>query len=130
MQYEFGIKGCLHENLVAILLRIFLGVALHILCSYITFPLYALVTQVNTSCVCVSFSIAYYCYSYIVLSTYLISKRIFVIDWFKKFVVQPILWSRGWRLRGPKSDLCSHSFVFEHFRKRPNTNSIEEIFIY
>ncbi|KAI5660889.1 hypothetical protein M9H77_20212 [Catharanthus roseus] len=46
--YEFGVKGCLHENLVLIVLRVLLGVGLHILCSYITFPLYALVTQMGS----------------------------------------------------------------------------------
>lgn len=47
MQYEFGLTSCFHENLAAILVRVFLGVALQILCSYITFPLYALITQVR-----------------------------------------------------------------------------------
>ncbi|KAK2967721.1 hypothetical protein RJ640_028452 [Escallonia rubra] len=36
-----------HENKVAILVRVFFGVALHLLCSYNTFPLYALVTQIS-----------------------------------------------------------------------------------
>lgn len=47
MKYEFGITSCFHEKLPLILTRVFLGVALQILCSYITFPLYALVTQVR-----------------------------------------------------------------------------------
>ncbi|KAH7523384.1 hypothetical protein FEM48_Zijuj06G0005200 [Ziziphus jujuba var. spinosa] len=46
--YEFGPTSCFHENLPAILTRVFLGVALQILCSYITFPLYALVTQMGS----------------------------------------------------------------------------------
>ncbi|XP_027148634.1 MLO protein homolog 1-like [Coffea eugenioides] len=46
--YEFGIGSCMHENLVMILLRVFLGLALQALCSYITFPLYALVTQMGS----------------------------------------------------------------------------------
>ncbi|KAK4489889.1 hypothetical protein RD792_000536 [Penstemon davidsonii] len=46
--YEFGITSCLHEKLFAVLIRVFLGVALLILCSYITFPLYALVTQMGS----------------------------------------------------------------------------------
>ncbi|OVA00651.1 Mlo-related protein [Macleaya cordata] len=46
--YEFGITSCFHENLPAILIRVFLGIALQILCSYITFPLYALVTQMGS----------------------------------------------------------------------------------
>ncbi|XP_038718479.1 MLO protein homolog 1-like [Tripterygium wilfordii] len=46
--YEFGIKSCFHENLGLMLGRVLLGVALQILCSYITFPLYALVTQMGS----------------------------------------------------------------------------------
>ncbi|KAJ0097536.1 hypothetical protein Patl1_29303 [Pistacia atlantica] len=46
--YEFGLKSCFHKNLVEVLIRVFLGVALQILCSYITFPLYALVTQMGS----------------------------------------------------------------------------------
>ncbi|CAM8936658.1 unnamed protein product [Rhodiola kirilowii] len=46
--YEFGITSCFHEKLPLILTRVFLGVALQILCSYITFPLYALVTQMGS----------------------------------------------------------------------------------
>ncbi|KAL5557690.1 hypothetical protein UlMin_033901 [Ulmus minor] len=46
--YEFGLTSCFHENLPAILTRVFLGVALQILCSYITFPLYALITQMGS----------------------------------------------------------------------------------
>ncbi|KAK4853004.1 hypothetical protein QYF36_002220 [Acer negundo] len=47
-QYEFGLTSCFHENLVSILVRVFLGMALQILCSYITFPLYVLVTQMGS----------------------------------------------------------------------------------
>ncbi|KAK3232030.1 hypothetical protein Dsin_003911 [Dipteronia sinensis] len=46
--YEFGLTSCFHENLVSILVRVFLGMAIQILCSYITFPLYALVTQMGS----------------------------------------------------------------------------------
>ncbi|WCJ44743.1 Protein MLO [Euphorbia peplus] len=46
--YEFGLLSCFHENLVAIFARVFLGVALQFLCSYITFPLYSLVTQMGS----------------------------------------------------------------------------------
>lgn len=46
--YEFSLTSCFHENLPAILTRVFLGIALQILCSYITFPLYALVTQMGS----------------------------------------------------------------------------------
>ncbi|KAL6279156.1 hypothetical protein ACE6H2_016037 [Prunus campanulata] len=47
-QSEFGFTSCFHENLPLILTRVFLGVALQILCSYITFPLYALITQMGS----------------------------------------------------------------------------------
>ncbi|XP_024020102.1 LOW QUALITY PROTEIN: MLO protein homolog 1 [Morus notabilis] len=47
--YEFGLTSCFHENLPIILVaRVFLGIALQILCSYITFPLYALITQMGS----------------------------------------------------------------------------------
>ncbi|KAG5250206.1 MLO protein [Salix suchowensis] len=45
--YEFGIKSCFHENLAVILTRVFPGLVLQFVCSYITFPLYSLVAQVN-----------------------------------------------------------------------------------
>ncbi|KAI3956228.1 hypothetical protein MKW98_008746 [Papaver atlanticum] len=51
--YEFGglgLKSCLHEDywLTILIIRVFLGIAVLILCSYITFPLYALVTQMGS----------------------------------------------------------------------------------
>ncbi|XP_023765165.1 MLO protein homolog 1 [Lactuca sativa] len=46
--YEFGIHSCYHESIVQIGVRVGLGVLLHIMCSYITFPLYALVTQMGS----------------------------------------------------------------------------------
>ncbi|XP_031270072.1 MLO protein homolog 1-like [Pistacia vera] len=46
--YEFGLNSCFHENLRAIVARVILGVALQFLCSYITFPLYALVTHMGS----------------------------------------------------------------------------------
>ncbi|KAK9164741.1 hypothetical protein Syun_005643 [Stephania yunnanensis] len=46
--YEFGLRSCFHENLALIIPRVSLGVALQFLCSYITFPLYALVTQMGS----------------------------------------------------------------------------------
>ncbi|KAL1820704.1 hypothetical protein ACET3Z_015573 [Daucus carota] len=46
--FEFGNKPCFHEKLISVLLRVVLGVALHVLCSYITFPLYSLVTQMGS----------------------------------------------------------------------------------
>ncbi|KAJ9670977.1 hypothetical protein PVL29_027115 [Vitis rotundifolia] len=44
-KYEFGFSSCFHENLPATVARVLFGVALQIVCSYITFPLYAWVTQ-------------------------------------------------------------------------------------
>ncbi|KAL4579128.1 hypothetical protein LXL04_015264 [Taraxacum kok-saghyz] len=46
--YEFGIHSCYHESITQIGVRVGLGVLLHIMCSYITFPLYALVTQMGS----------------------------------------------------------------------------------
>ncbi|XP_058785566.1 MLO protein homolog 1-like [Vicia villosa] len=46
--YEFKLTSCFHENLPLIVIRVVLGVALQVLCSYITFPLYALVTQMGS----------------------------------------------------------------------------------
>ncbi|KAF9618734.1 hypothetical protein IFM89_002429 [Coptis chinensis] len=46
--YEFGLRSCFHENLATTIIRVVLGVALQVLCSYITFPLYALVTQMGS----------------------------------------------------------------------------------
>ncbi|OWM68337.1 hypothetical protein CDL15_Pgr004819 [Punica granatum] len=47
-QYEFGLRSCFHKRFYEILTRVCLGVAVQILCSYITFPLYALVTQMGS----------------------------------------------------------------------------------
>ncbi|XP_047163156.1 MLO protein homolog 1-like [Vigna umbellata] len=46
--YEFKITSCFHENLPLILTRVFLGIVLQVVCSYITFPLYSLVTQMGS----------------------------------------------------------------------------------
>uniref|UniRef100_A0A0D6QZB2 MLO-like protein n=1 Tax=Araucaria cunninghamii TaxID=56994 RepID=A0A0D6QZB2_ARACU len=46
--YEFGLNTCFHENLGAIITRISIGVGVQFLCSYITLPLYALVTQMGS----------------------------------------------------------------------------------
>ncbi|KAI3986204.1 hypothetical protein MKX01_004348 [Papaver californicum] len=43
--YEFGLRSCFHEHLEDIIIRISMGVLIQILCSYVTLPLYALVTQ-------------------------------------------------------------------------------------
>ncbi|KAM1307097.1 hypothetical protein FF1_009462 [Malus domestica] len=47
--YEFGLKSCFHEKLEDVVLRISMGVIIQILCSYVTLPLYALVTQMGST---------------------------------------------------------------------------------
>ncbi|XP_011031756.1 PREDICTED: MLO-like protein 6 [Populus euphratica] len=47
--YEFSIKSCYHAHTEAIVIRITLGVIIQIVCSYVTLPLYALVTQMGSS---------------------------------------------------------------------------------
>ncbi|KAL0417741.1 UNVERIFIED_CONTAM: MLO-like protein 6 [Sesamum radiatum] len=48
-QYEFGLKSCFHEHVEDIVIRITMGVLIQILCSYVTLPLYALVTQMGST---------------------------------------------------------------------------------
>lgn len=45
---QFGVESCYHEHKVIIVTRIFLAVTTQVLCSYITLPLYALVTQMGS----------------------------------------------------------------------------------
>ncbi|MQM17382.1 hypothetical protein Taro_050347 [Colocasia esculenta] len=47
-EYSFGLRSCFHVNLPATIARVALGLALQFVCSYITFPLYALVTQMGS----------------------------------------------------------------------------------
>ncbi|XP_034215505.1 MLO-like protein 9 [Prunus dulcis] len=47
--YEFGIRSCFHDNFVLTVLRVALGVCVQVMCSYITLPLYALVTQMGST---------------------------------------------------------------------------------
>ncbi|KAJ4829260.1 MLO-like protein 6 [Turnera subulata] len=47
--YEFSINTCFHERTEDIIIRITMGVVIQILCSYVTLPLYALVTQMGSS---------------------------------------------------------------------------------
>ncbi|XP_050378364.1 MLO-like protein 9 [Argentina anserina] len=47
--YEFGLHSCFHENFPLVILRVALGVLVQIMCSYITLPLYALVTQMGST---------------------------------------------------------------------------------
>ncbi|XP_047983183.1 MLO-like protein 9 [Salvia hispanica] len=46
--YEYGLHSCFHHYFRLALLRVFIGVAVNIMCSYITLPLYALVTQMGS----------------------------------------------------------------------------------
>ncbi|KAL3531918.1 hypothetical protein ACH5RR_005439 [Cinchona calisaya] len=45
---EFGFDSCYHEHMVIIVTRLVLAVSVQVLCSYITLPLYALVTQMGS----------------------------------------------------------------------------------
>lgn len=45
---QFGFDSCYHEHTVIIATRIVLAVAVQVICSYITLPLYALVTQMGS----------------------------------------------------------------------------------
>ncbi|KVI00199.1 Mlo-related protein [Cynara cardunculus var. scolymus] len=47
--YEFGLKSCFHEHTEDIVIRVSMGVLVQFLCSYVTLPLYALVTQMGST---------------------------------------------------------------------------------
>ncbi|KAK6144407.1 hypothetical protein DH2020_021227 [Rehmannia glutinosa] len=47
--YEFGLKSCFHAHVEDVVIRISMGVLVQILCSYVTLPLYALVTQMGSN---------------------------------------------------------------------------------
>ncbi|KAA8544020.1 hypothetical protein F0562_021803 [Nyssa sinensis] len=47
--YEFGLKSCFHEHTEDVVIRVSMGVLIQILCSYVTLPLYALVTQMGST---------------------------------------------------------------------------------
>ncbi|OMP09615.1 Mlo-related protein [Corchorus olitorius] len=47
--YEFGLRSCFHKDMILISVRVILGVIVQIMCSYITLPLYALVTQMGST---------------------------------------------------------------------------------
>ncbi|KAL0290064.1 UNVERIFIED_CONTAM: MLO-like protein 12 [Sesamum calycinum] len=53
--WKFGYPSCYHENL-DLVIRIAMGVLIQVLCSYVTLPLYALVTQMGTNMKPVIFS--------------------------------------------------------------------------
>ncbi|KAM0942157.1 hypothetical protein DsansV1_C15g0135301 [Dioscorea sansibarensis] len=46
--YEFGLNSCFHNNFKLLVARVIMGVAVQFLCSYITLPLYALVSQMGS----------------------------------------------------------------------------------
>ncbi|KAF0928547.1 hypothetical protein E2562_005993 [Oryza meyeriana var. granulata] len=46
--YEFGLRSCFHDNFELIIARVCLGVVVQFMCSYITLPLYALVSQMGS----------------------------------------------------------------------------------
>ncbi|XP_027345185.1 MLO-like protein 6 isoform X1 [Abrus precatorius] len=46
---QFGIKSCFHSHTEDVVIRISMGVLIQILCSYVTLPLYALVTQMGST---------------------------------------------------------------------------------
>ncbi|KAF1872053.1 hypothetical protein Lal_00012274 [Lupinus albus] len=47
-QYSFGLKNCFHADYELAIVKVALGVGVLCLCSYITLPLYALVTQMGS----------------------------------------------------------------------------------
>ncbi|KAF8029184.1 hypothetical protein BT93_E1757 [Corymbia citriodora subsp. variegata] len=47
-QYSFGLKSCFHANFKLAVIKVGLGVGVLFVCSYITLPLYALVTQMGS----------------------------------------------------------------------------------
>ncbi|KAJ9698172.1 hypothetical protein PVL29_007316 [Vitis rotundifolia] len=47
--YEFGFKSCFYEHTEDVVISISMGVIIQILCSYVTLPLYALVTQMGST---------------------------------------------------------------------------------
>ncbi|KAK1695672.1 hypothetical protein QYE76_012369 [Lolium multiflorum] len=46
--YEFGLRSCFHENFEFIIARVCLGAVVQFVCSYITLPLHALVSQMGS----------------------------------------------------------------------------------
>ncbi|GMH27358.1 hypothetical protein Nepgr_029201 [Nepenthes gracilis] len=47
--YEFGLRSCFHNNFPLTIARVALGVGVQFMCSYITLPLCALVTQMGST---------------------------------------------------------------------------------
>ncbi|KAK7324953.1 hypothetical protein VNO77_28932 [Canavalia gladiata] len=46
---QFGVKSCFHSQTDDVVIRITMGVFVQFLCSYVTLPLYALVTQMGST---------------------------------------------------------------------------------
>eukprot|EP00253_Pinus_taeda_P024490 PITA_24490 len=46
--WQFGLNSCFHDRLYTIILRIVIGILVQFICSYVTLPLYALVTQMGS----------------------------------------------------------------------------------
>ncbi|CAN1760927.1 MLO-like protein 8 [Linum perenne] len=49
VQYAFGLKSCFHASIKLAILKVSIGVGVLLFCSYITLPLYALVTQMGSN---------------------------------------------------------------------------------
>ncbi|XP_078445843.1 MLO-like protein 9 [Wolffia australiana] len=46
--YTFGLDSCHHESMTLIIIRVAIGIFVQVLCSYVTLPLYALVSQMGS----------------------------------------------------------------------------------
>ncbi|XP_071710462.1 MLO-like protein 10 [Rutidosis leptorrhynchoides] len=47
--YEYKINSCFHDNMKLVILKLVIGVGVLIMCSYITLPLYALLSQMGSN---------------------------------------------------------------------------------
>ncbi|KAK9069390.1 hypothetical protein SSX86_011293 [Deinandra increscens subsp. villosa] len=47
--YEYKINSCMHDNMKLLIIKLVIGVGVLVLCSYITLPLYALLSQMGTN---------------------------------------------------------------------------------
>nr|XP_043636910.1 MLO-like protein 10 [Erigeron canadensis] len=47
--YEYKINSCFHDDMKTVILKLVIGVGVLILCSYITLPLYALLSQMGSN---------------------------------------------------------------------------------
>ncbi|KVH92117.1 Mlo-related protein [Cynara cardunculus var. scolymus] len=47
--YEYKINSCFHDNMRLVIMKLVIGVGVLILCSYITLPLYALLSQMGSN---------------------------------------------------------------------------------